>query len=148
LVAAKWPRYAQQGRDGEGESILRAALTRLPNDAELHHALGLNLIRQRRAADALAQLARAATIDPANARYVFVYAIALNSAGRSDAAIEALEASHARHPADRDTLLALATINRDAGRIESAVKWARRLVALDPSARPLIDQLEKARRSQ
>lgn len=140
--------YAQQGRDGEGESILRAALTRLPNDAELHHALGLNLIRQRRAADALAELARAATIDPANARYVFVYAIALNSAGRSDAAIEALEASHARHPADRDTLLALATINRDAGRIESAVKWARRLVALDPSARPLIDQLEKARRSQ
>ena len=88
----------------------------MPDDAELHHALGLNLVRQRRTADALPELARAAAIDPANARYAYVYAVALNSTGRTDDAIKTLEASHARHPADRDTLFALVTINRDAGR--------------------------------
>jgi Flp pilus assembly protein TadD len=92
-----------------------------PNDAELHHALGLNLVRQRRAADALPELARATAVDAANARYAYVYAIALNSAGRTDEAIRTLESSHARHPAERDTLFALVTINRDAGRTNAAL---------------------------
>ena len=54
-----------------------------------------------------------------------------------------LEASQARHPADRDTLLALVTINRDAGRFSAALTWADRLVALDPAARPLRDQIAR-----
>jgi predicted Zn-dependent protease len=49
--------YAQQGRDADGERTLRDALTRMPDDAELHHALGLNLVRRGRAADALPELA-------------------------------------------------------------------------------------------
>src|SRR5512132_781622 len=68
--------YARQGHDVEGERTLRKVLTQMPDDAELHHALGLNLVRQRRSADALPQLARAALIDAANARYAYVYAIA------------------------------------------------------------------------
>ena len=124
-------------------ALLREALTRMPDDAELHHALGLNLVRQRRAADALPELARAAAIDPANARYAYVYAVALNSAGRTDEAIKTLEASHARHPADRDTLFALVTINRDAGRNAAALAWADRLVVVDPQSRPLRDEIAR-----
>ena len=135
--------YAQQSRDGDGERVLRAALTRLPDNADVHHALGLNLVRQRRSADALPALARAAALDPANARYAYVYAVALNSAGRSDEAIKTLETSHARHPTDRDTLLALFTINLDAGLTETALKWAERLIAIDPSARALLEPLRQ-----
>jgi hypothetical protein len=40
-------------------------------------------------------------------------------------------------------LLALATLNRDAGRPEAARAWAERLVAADPEARPLLDQLRQ-----
>jgi tetratricopeptide (TPR) repeat protein len=136
--------YAQQGRDGDGERILRAALRRMPDDAELHHALGLNLVRQRRSADGLTELARAAEIDAAKARFAFVYAVALNSAGRTEEAIKALEASHTRHPGDRDTLFALVTINRDAGHNPAALTWANRLAAIDPSAKPLVDQLRQS----
>jgi hypothetical protein len=60
--------------------------------------------------DALAEIGRAAEIDSDNARYAYVYAVALNSAGRTDDAIKTLEASYARHPAERDTLFALVTI--------------------------------------
>jgi predicted CXXCH cytochrome family protein len=136
--------YAQQGRDPDGEQTLRDALNRLPGDAGLHHALGLNLVRQHRSGDALAELARAATLDPTNARHAFVYAIALNSAGRSDEAIRTLEASHARSPGDRETLIALVTINRDAGRTEAALSWARQLAVIDPAAQPLVDQLQQS----
>jgi tetratricopeptide (TPR) repeat protein len=133
--------YARRGRDAEGETVLRAALARLPETAELHHALGLALVRQRHGAEALAALERAAALDPANPRYAYVYAVALSSSGRAGEAIALLETVHARRPNDRDTLLALATLNADAGRGDAAVLWAERLVAVDPAARPLLDQL-------
>ena len=44
----------------------------MPSDGELHHALGLNLVRQRRTADALPELVGASLIDPGNARYAYV----------------------------------------------------------------------------
>ncbi|MBK8210915.1 MAG: tetratricopeptide repeat protein [Rhodospirillales bacterium] len=134
---------AQQGRDGDGERVLREALKRNPDDADLHHALGLNLVRQRRSGDALSELGRATAINPANARYAYVYAIALNSAGRTDEAVKTLEASHARYPADAETLFALVTVNRDAGRRDAALSWAKQLAAIDPSARPLVEQLRQ-----
>lgn len=135
--------HARQGRDADGETVLRQALAGLSDSAEVHHALGLNLVRQGRTNEALAELARAAALGPANPRYAYVHAVALSSSGRSDEAVAALAASHARHPGDRDTLLALATLNRDAGRRDAAVAWAERLVAIDPSARPLLDELRR-----
>ena len=134
---------AAQGRDADGERVLRDGLARLPDDAQLHHALGLNLVRQHRANDAVAELARAAQLDPGVARYAYVYAVALNGTGHTDDAIRVLEESQARHPADRDTLVALATINRDAGHLDAARSWATRLIAIDPTAKPLLDQLQQ-----
>jgi predicted CXXCH cytochrome family protein len=133
--------YAEQGRVGDGEQVLRTALRRQPNDADLHHALGLILARQKRLADSLPELARAAALDPSNPRFAYVYAVALNGNGQVDAALATLEASHVRHPGDHDTLLALATINRDAGHRDAALRWAEQLAAVNPSARPLVDQL-------
>jgi predicted CXXCH cytochrome family protein len=135
--------YSQERRDSEGERVLREALARTPGEGELHLALGLNLVRQGRAADALPELARASELDPGNARYAYVHGIALNSSGRTDAALQVLEASQARHPADRDTLLALVTINRDAGHFDAALKWADRLAAIDPQGGSLRDQIAR-----
>jgi Flp pilus assembly protein TadD len=135
--------YAGQSRDADGERTLRAALARMPDDAELHMTLGLNLVRQGRAAEALPEFASASKIDPGNPRYAYVHGIALNSTGRTDEALEVLEAAQARHRADRDTLLALVTINRDAGRFAAALSWADRLAAVDPQGRALRDEIAR-----
>ena len=42
--------YRAQGRDAEAERVLRQALAREPNAADVHHALGLLLVRQQRMA--------------------------------------------------------------------------------------------------
>jgi predicted CXXCH cytochrome family protein len=127
--------YRQLKRDGEGESLLRAAIAASPTDAGLHHALGLALSRLKRADEAIAELRRAAELEPGRARYQYVYAVALNSAGRGDNAIAVLKEGLARHPRDRDILLALVTFSRDAGNLGSALEYAEQLARLTPADR-------------
>jgi predicted CXXCH cytochrome family protein len=124
--------YRQLGRDGEGQGVLRAGIAASPRDAGLHHALGLTLTRLKRPNGALDELRRASELEPERARYAYVYAVALHSAGRSGDAIEALKKNLARHPDDRDTLLALIAFNRDAGDIVSALGYAEQLNSLTP----------------
>ncbi len=136
--------YRPLGRDGEGESVLRAAIAASPRDAGLHHALGLTLTRLKRSDDALEELRRAAELDPARARYGYVYGVALHSAGRAGDAMAVLKDNVARHPADRDTLLALVSFNRDAGDIVAALGYAEqlnRIAPADPNLTRLIQDL-------
>jgi tetratricopeptide (TPR) repeat protein len=140
--------YRNLDRDADGERLLRDALRALPREAALHHTLGLLLARQRRYAEAIPEFERAARLDPSQARYAFVHAVALDSIGKRREALGALQASHGRHPADRDTLLALTTISRDLGAREAALRYARKLLALvpgDPGLQQLVQQLEAGR---
>jgi Flp pilus assembly protein TadD len=55
-----------------------------------------------------------------------------------------LKDSLARHPDDRETLLALVTFNRDAGNIGAALEHAEHLVRIapnDPSLASLVEEL-------
>lgn len=122
-----------RGDEAAATAILRAAVTRLPDNAELQHASGLALVRSGDLPGALPALERAVQLAPDSARFAYVYGVALNSAGNTTRALDTLTAASRRHPADRDILLALATINRDAGRLAEARKFAGRLVAGDPT---------------
>jgi tetratricopeptide (TPR) repeat protein len=124
--------YRQSNRDGEGESVLRAALAASPRDAGLHHALGLVLTRLKRPDDALAELQHAAELEPERARYPYVYAVALHSAGRTSEAMTVLKDNLARHPGDSDTLQALVTFSRDAGDFAAALGYAEQLARMMP----------------
>jgi predicted CXXCH cytochrome family protein len=125
--------YRSLGRESDGESVLRGALAASPGDAGLHHALGLSLVRLKRSDEALGELGRAAELAPELARYSYVYAVALHSAGRRGDAILALKETVARHPHDRDALSALIAFNRDAGDLVSALDYAERLARLTPT---------------
>ncbi len=122
------------GHEAEGERVLREAIARSPNDASLQHALGLLLVRQGRGQEALEHLAAAARLDPASARFAYVYAVALNGAGRDGKALEVLEDDVARHPYDRDSLAALVSFYRSAGNPSKAADYAKRLAELEPNA--------------
>jgi predicted CXXCH cytochrome family protein len=106
--------YRRIGRDADGEHVLRAALVVSPQDAGLHHALGLTLVRLQRRDAALDELRRAAELDPGEARYAYVYAVALHSAGRDDEAAAVLRDNLARHPNDRGSVSALIAFGRKA----------------------------------
>ena len=136
--------YRQLGRDRDGESVLRTAIAASGQDAGLHHALGLTLTREKRPDDALGEFRAATELEPDRSRYAYVYAVALHSSGRIDEAIKVLKENLARHPSDRDTLLALATFSRDAGDLGAALEYADQLARAAPNDRDvarLVDDL-------
>ena len=124
---------------------MRQAIQASPKDAGLHHALGLTLVRLKRQDEALAELARAAELEPDRARYPYVYAVALDASGRRADAIQALKDNLARHPADRDTLSALVSFNRDAGDVAAALTYAEQLAKIEPNNAELKTLIETLR---
>ncbi len=135
-----------RGMDQDSAELLRKAISIDPINADVRHSLGLALVRQRNYADALPELRQAQELAPDNARYAYVYAIALNSIGARGPAMELLEQTHKRHPADRDALLALVSFAREAGDFAAALAHARELAALYPTdlqIRMLVLELEK-----
>jgi predicted Zn-dependent protease len=104
-----------------------ARLKHMPKSAILHHALGLALVRLKRPEAALVELEQATMLDPANARFSYVYAVALHSTGKVEAAIVRLKQTLLSHPNDPDILQALASFHADRGDSAEAGKYAERL---------------------
>jgi tetratricopeptide (TPR) repeat protein len=121
------------GRDAEGERELRAGIEAYPREGALHHALGLRLVRAGQIGAALPAFRQATELAPESAHYAYVYAIALNSAGRGAEAVRVLRASQRRHPADPETLSALAGLLRQRGQAAAAREFAAALDRLFPA---------------
>jgi len=139
--------YRQQGRDAEGEKLLRRGLALLPRAPDLHHVLGLLLVRKGDKAAALKELGVAAKLAPDNARYSYVYGVGLHSADRRGEALSVLRAAEARHPYDLDILGTLVSMTREAGQPRDALPYARRIAEVlpdDPGVKQLITELERA----
>jgi predicted Zn-dependent protease len=107
--------YRALQRDAEGEAVLRDALRAHPKEAALHHALAMSAVRSGRMPEALRSLAEAVRLAPEQALYKYLYAVALHDSGDRKKALRLLEQNLSRHPADRDTLAALASYHREAG---------------------------------
>jgi predicted CXXCH cytochrome family protein len=122
--------YRVLGRDAEAETILCKGLEAVPENAALHHTLGLVLVRLKRIDDALTELGKAAALEPANARFVYVHAVALHSTGKVKEAIAALEEALRIHSDDRDILTALVAFHKGVDGTEAA-GYAERLRALN-----------------
>jgi Flp pilus assembly protein TadD len=105
-------------------------------------------VRKGDKAAALRELAQAAKLAPDNARYSYVYAIALYSSGQRGAALTALRTLDQRHPYDLEILAALISMNREAGDAKAALPYARKVAEIlpdDPGVKRLLGELEGAR---
>jgi tetratricopeptide (TPR) repeat protein len=136
--------YRQTQRDADAEKLLRDGIAIDDESAALHHSLGLMLVRGDQTDAALIELGRAAELDPGNARFVYVSAVALNSLGEPNRAVAILEDARDTFPANYDIAWALATIYRDLGQTDDARAAAERLLKQfpnDQNSRSLLDSL-------
>ena len=135
--------YRVLGREADAELVLRSGIAALPDDAALHYALGLLLVRGQRMEQALEQLRSAYMLDEQTALFGYVYGVALDSAGASTQALDVWKQVVERHPRDRNTLQALAGGLFKQGDYQQARAIADRLAALLPGD-PAIVQLKAA----
>jgi predicted CXXCH cytochrome family protein len=136
--------YRVQGQEAQAEASLREGIKIHPEVAELHHALGLALVRQQRTAEAMKELARATSIQPGSERYAYVYAIAMHESGDLPGAIRILTAAQERHPESRELVTALLEYSLEKGDVAAARRWVQQLDKLfpgDPHVQQLMHQL-------
>lgn len=122
-----------QGRDADAEAILRDGLVHAPKNPTLQHAHGLALVRLKRLPEGLDALARATQLAPDDARFAFVYAVGLNSVGKTRESLAEIDRALARHPDDLELLNAGAAFARDAGDSAAMARYMKRLAALGGS---------------
>jgi Flp pilus assembly protein TadD len=105
------------------------------------------LTRLKRSDEALAEFKLATEFEPDSPQYAYVYAVALHSSGRPEAAMTVLKEALKSHPNDRGILSALVAFNRANGDAAAALTYAERLAVITPDDRNLtrlIDELRQA----
>jgi len=140
--------YRLQGQDSKAEIILKQGLDKIPKKsnqaADIHHALGLLYVREKQMKKALSSLSNAVILQPNNSRYAYVYAVALNSAGKTHKAITLLEKTYKTHPGYTENIIALISFYKQQGDLKSARVYAQKLLELRPdygSVQQLIQSL-------
>ena len=132
--------YREQGIESKAEAQLLAGLALAPDNADLHHALGLSRVRTKRLDAALEDLKRATELAPANPRFAYVYAVALDGAGRTWEALPILEAAAGRDAGNTELLVALVQYHAKLGQREAAITWLDKLAVVAPDD-PAVGQL-------
>ncbi|ADJ29578.1 multiheme c-type cytochrome [Nitrosococcus watsonii] len=89
--------YRLMEQDDKGKAVLQDALQRFPDSADVHYSLGLLFVRQLNQPEGLKHLKKAAQLAPQNARYQYVYAVGLHSAGQIKEALWVTRAALQNH---------------------------------------------------
>ena len=90
--------YRRGNRDGAAQNILTKGLAVQNDQPDLLHARGLGFIRAKDYKNGIVDLEKSARLNPDNPRYAYVYAVALNSSGKSGKAWYVLKRSVKKHP--------------------------------------------------
>jgi tetratricopeptide (TPR) repeat protein len=114
------------------EELLLQGIALTPDNAALHHSLGLALIRTGQSEAGLIELRQAFELQPSQDRYAYVLGVALNSLGQQSEALVLLEDVYQESPANYDIGWALATILRDSGDYTHAQEIAAQLAGYYP----------------
>jgi len=128
------------GQNGETDQLLKKALKVAPDSASVQHAWGLQLVRKKEVTNALPYLLTAATIDGAQPRFAYVYAVALDSLGEADKALVHLKRADQRWPNQIDILNTLLLYADKQNQLDTHLTYLSQLSALTPSS-PLVKQL-------
>ena len=121
-----YTQYLQKrGDESSVFKILQDGLNAVPNGALLHHTLGLHYIRMKKQEQALQSLKTAAEIETDNARYQYVYAVAISKTDTKKA-IKILEDSLKLHSGEIETLFALSYYYKQVGDSNKAAFLSRK----------------------
>lgn len=123
--------YRMQGKDSLGVELLTKALKQLPNDAGLHHALGLALVRTGKKEQAMTHLRTAFDLESDNSRFAYLLAVALIDSKQLTGALGVIESGLINRPNNLELIQTAITIARMRNDTRGAAKYQERLNRLE-----------------
>jgi tetratricopeptide (TPR) repeat protein len=134
--------YRSTARDAEAETLLKRALSVAPDSGAVQHSYGLLLIRKGDPSGALPHLKLAIEQADAQARYAYVYAVALDNQGQTKEAAKVLVKAIKRWPNQYDLLMTLVLYLEKSGNTYSIKKYVSQLMMIAPNE-PSVKQLKE-----
>jgi tetratricopeptide (TPR) repeat protein len=134
------------GRDGESKDLLLHALEVAPDSALTNHAWGLFLVRSGRHSEAMDYLKAAIEQEDSTPRHLYVYAVALDSQGQTNAAIVLIDANRERWPNNIDLSFLQVSYMDKSGNSEDIHRYLSLLAAVaagNPQVRTWMRQYGK-----
>jgi Tfp pilus assembly protein PilF len=119
----------QKGKNAQAAEILKKGLKAVPNMAILHHALGLWYVRNKEKEKSLEELKKSTQLDENNARFAYVYAIAIAETNVQDA-IDILEKAYLKHRGDIQIVSGLVYYYKQTGKLKKSKAYEDKLKAL------------------
>jgi len=118
-----------EGKSKEAFDILQKGLDNVPDIAILYHAMGLWYVRSKESSKSVVALKKAADLDKNNARFSYVYAVAV---GEKDPkkAITVLEEAYLIHTGDLQIVSGLAYYTKAIGDIKMSKMYEEKFKAL------------------
>ena len=135
--------YRATQRDADAEALLKRALNVAPDSGAVQHSYGLLLIRKGDYQVALAHLKLAVEQADAQARYAYVYAVALDQLGQTQAAVKTLVAATKRWSNQYDLLMTLVFFLEKSANTFSIYQYIAQLTAIapaDPAVKKLVEK--------
>ncbi|MBV1916183.1 MAG: tetratricopeptide repeat protein [Pseudomonadales bacterium] len=132
--------YRRTNREADAEELLKRALRVAPDSGAAQHSYGLLLIRKKDYNGALPHLKLAVEQIDAQPRYAYVYAVALDELGQTEAAIDVLVTATARWPKQYDLLMTLVLYLEKTDNTFSIYQYISQLTAIAP-ADPAVKKL-------
>lgn len=124
--------YSALNRDKDALQILLNSREIILDAADIYYETGLVQVRLRDFSEAIISLAKAALLVPENPYYSYVYGIAMNSYQGPDKALDILHKAYKLHPENKAIITALMAINQDIDHIRGALRYAEKLLVLEP----------------
>lgn len=124
--------YKNINFDDKGGELLRRGLLRSPDDADLNFARALYLVRKKKQTEAMGYLEKSVKFAPQNARYAYVYSVALNDLGQPQKAIGILKNALTLAPDDGNLNYMMMVVTLRLEQYENALKYAQKLNSLYP----------------
>ncbi|UFS85557.1 HEAT repeat domain-containing protein (plasmid) [Rhizobium sp. T136] len=138
--------YRATGQNDKSERTYAEATSLSPDRADLRYGHALSLVRKKAIDNAIGELEEAIRLDPQNSRYKTTLGVALDSVGRTEDALNRLDAWAAAGSHPDITGLAL-QYSLKLQRLEDALRLAERMAQLrpqDPQISDLLRQLRQA----
>jgi Tfp pilus assembly protein PilF len=125
--------YRVSGNAKRAGEVLEQAVLRVPDSGAALHSLGLYWIRQGDLSRAVGYLERATEQPDNTARFGFIYAVALESTGALEQAIDVLKRANQIWPHQYEVLSTLIAYLDKAGRSHETWPYLSRLSAIAPA---------------